>query len=149
MKTKLTLLAVALLFLVACGGSMSVRVRGVTPMNVNEKGESTPVDVRIYQLKDDQRFKEARWEELWEKPDEILGDTKLDEKTDTVFPGKAGEDAKVIQLGELKSDCRFIGIMALYQLQGEAEGPRHVVVPADEADDYIFEFAQYKITMKQ
>jgi type VI secretion system VasD/TssJ family lipoprotein len=57
--------ACAAALLAACGGPSYVRVRGVSPLNVNDSNESTPVDVRLYQLKDDGRFTRARVEELF------------------------------------------------------------------------------------
>ena len=64
-----TLLAAAALAasLAACGGSDYVRVRGVSPLNVDGSNASTPVDIRVYQLKDDGRFTRARVEDLWTK----------------------------------------------------------------------------------
>ena len=147
MRTTAVIAVACLLFLSACGGAMSIYVRGLDPMNRNEKGESTPIDILIVQLKDDQKFKDAQWETLWE-PKKSLPDDTLDVKTYTVFPGKPDDDPKRVDLGELNADCRFIGIVAKYEPQGEAEGPRHVVLEKDDADEYVFEFKDYKIILK-
>ncbi len=133
---------------IGCGGGpLDIRVRGVEPLNVNEKGESTPIDVRIYTLKDNAKFEKALFEDLWTKDKEVLGDNMIGEpKQITINPGKADAQARVEQLGVLPPEVRYIGIMALYS-KGKGE-QRHIAVARDQADDYIFEFTEYKVKFK-
>ena len=123
----------------ACGGPSFVRVRGVSPLNVNDSNESTPVDIRVYQLKDDGRFTRARVEELWTKDKEVLADDLLGQKKITVFPGRAEEAPKDVEIGELPADCRFIGILALFS-KADDKGPRHLVIPAKDAKGRVLRF---------
>ena len=58
----LTLLILLVGCLVGCSSSATLQMRGVAPLNLNDAGESTPVDVRIYQLKNDAAFKRATFE---------------------------------------------------------------------------------------
>ena len=75
----------------ACGGPGYLRVRGVAPLNVNDSNESTPVDVRVYQLRDDGRFLRARVEELWTRDQEVLAEDLITQKKVAVFPGRAND----------------------------------------------------------
>ena len=68
----LVALAVAL---AACGTrSGSLAVRGLAPLHVNDAGESTPVQVRVFQLKKADRFQAASVEALWRDHRAVLGD---------------------------------------------------------------------------
>lgn len=125
--------------LAACGGPAYLRLRGVSPLNVNDASESTPVDIRLYQLKDDARFLRARVEELWTKDKEILADDLLGQKKVTVFPGREEEAPKDVEIGELHAECRFVGVLALYS-KADDKGPRHLVIPAKEAKGRILRF---------
>ena len=129
-----TLLAAAALAasLGACGGTGYVRVRGVAPLNVDGSNQSTPVDIRVYQLRDDARFLLARVEDLWTKDKEVLAGDFIAQKKVTVFPGRAEEAPRDVDFGELPPDCRFIGILALFSMPDD-RGPRHLVIPAEEA----------------
>lgn len=131
----------------ACGGPSFVRVRGVSPLNVNDSNESTPVDIRVYQLKDDGRFTRARVEELWTKDKEVLADDLIAQKKITVFPGRAEEAPKDVEIGELKADCRFIGILALFS-KADDKGPRHLVIPAKDAKGRVLRFVGSHVSLE-
>jgi type VI secretion system protein VasD len=125
--------------LAACGGPAYVRVRGVSPLNLNDSNESTPVDVRLYQLKDDGRFTRARVEELWTRDKEVLADDLIAQKKVTVFPGREDEAPKEVEIGELPGECRFVGVLALFS-KADDKGPRHLVIPAKEAKGRVLRF---------
>jgi len=112
-------------------------------------GESRVVDVRIYQLKDDAKFKAATVDALWTNAEEALGDSLLEVKMgDSIFPEDADGKAngKQITLDPLNSATRFIGVLALFS--DSDDGERKVVVPLDQADDVIFELTGYHINIK-
>ena len=145
MRTSLMGAAGVLALLAACGGPTSIYVKGVKPLNENEQKESTPVDIRIYQLKDDARFKQAPIENLWTKGKEALGPDWLTEKSVTVFPGVAEDRPREIALGTLEQATRFVGILALFPKEDE-KATRKVVVPSTEAGSGVFELRGYHIT---
>ena len=130
--------------LVACSSVTRLRVRGVTPLNVNEANESVPVDVRLYQLKDDARFRNAKAEDLWVKPKEVLADDIVSEKKITVFPGRAEDAPRDVEIGQLPPEVRFVGVLALYS-KTDDKGPRHLVLPRDEANNRILRFSGYHV----
>ena len=133
---KSVLLGAALLLLSACGGPTWVYLRGVKPMNENERKESTTVDVRIYQLKDDSRFNQATIDKLWTDDKGALADDVIAVKQVTVYPGAADDKTNEINLGELPDSVRFIGVLALFPKEDD-KGPRKVVMPKKEAGSVL------------
>lgn len=129
---KTAILGAALVLLSACGGPTWVYLRGVKPMNENERKESTTVDVRIYQLKDDSRFNQATIDKLWTDDKGALADDVVAVKQVTVYPGSADDKLNEINLGELPDSVRFVGVLALFPKEDD-KGPRKVVMPKKEA----------------
>ncbi|MCB9933601.1 MAG: type VI secretion system lipoprotein TssJ [Planctomycetes bacterium] len=112
-------------------------------------GESRVVDVRIFQLKDDAKFKAATVDAIWTNAEETLGDSLINVKLgESIFPEDADGKAvgKEIILDPLDTGTRFIGILALFS--DSDEGERKVVVPVDQADDVLFELTGYHINIK-
>ena len=145
-RLLLPLLAVLALG-VGCSRSATLQVRGLAPLNLNDAGESTPVDVRIYQLKDDGAFKRATFEKLWTEDEKVLGQDRLAApRVESVVPGNPTDQPKRIALGELESGTRFIGIMALYA-KADARDTRTLVLPVDDAEDPVIEFSGYGIAL--
>jgi len=129
---KTVILAAALTLLSACGGPTWLYLRGLKPMNENERKESTAVDLRIYQLKDDSRFNQATVDKLWTDEKGALGDDILAMKTITVQPGVADDKLVELNLGELPDSVRFIGFLALFPKEDD-KGPRKLVLPKADA----------------
>ena len=144
---KMTVLAALVAALAACGGPTRVYVQGVKPLNENDRKESTPVDVRLYQLKDDSRFNQAAIEKLWTDDKAVLGDDLIAVKVVTVFPGSSEDREKEIELGELPPAVRFIGVFALYPKEDD-KGPRKVALAVDRAGKSVLVFTGYHITHK-
>lgn len=135
------------ILLVGCSRSATLQMRGVAPLNLNDAGESTPVDVRIYQLKDDGAFKRATFEKLWTEADKVLGQDYLAApRVESIVPGNATDQPKRITLGELEVGTRFIGIMALYA-KTDARDARILVLPINDAEDPVIEFSGYGISL--
>ncbi|HVR73744.1 MAG TPA: type VI secretion system lipoprotein TssJ, partial [Planctomycetota bacterium] len=66
MRVNWMLLGALLAAAAAAGCSATeIYLRGVRPLNVNSRGESTPVIVRVYKLSDPQAFSNATLEQLW------------------------------------------------------------------------------------
>jgi len=144
MRAKVLLAASLAGLLSACGGPLTLRMRGIKPLNENDRKENVPVDVRIYQLKDDARFDRATVENLWVRDRETLAEDLVSVKTVTVFPGEAADRPQEVDLGRVDASVRFIGLLALYPRE-EPGQPRKVVVPVAEAGRAIWEFTGYRI----
>ncbi|MCA8914867.1 MAG: type VI secretion system lipoprotein TssJ [Planctomycetes bacterium] len=158
MRNRLMLLGLALALAVLAGcTSTTVTLDLVALKPVNEgkvgdatDGESRVVEVRVYQLKDDAKFKAATVEDVWTNAEEALGDSMIDVKLgESVFPEDANGQAngKQITIDPLDAGTKFIGILALFS--NSDDGERKVVVPLDQADDVLFELTGYHITIKQ
>lgn len=134
------------LALVGCGrGTLSVRA--VAPVNLNVEGESLPVKVRIYALRDDGRFRSALFSDLWTRDREVLGDDRLqDPKVVIVAPRGPTGQADEIDLGELPKDTRFVGIMALYRRPDEPDR-RRVVLPVDLVGERVVELVDSSVVV--
>lgn len=140
---KTTILTAGLAMLTACGGPTSLYVRGVKPMNENDRKESNSVAVRIYQLKDEARFNQATIDKLWTDEKSALGDDLVAMKPEVVFPGSADDKYKEVQLGELPDAVRFVGILALYPKEDD-KGPRKIVLAKAEVGT-VLRFTGYHI----
>ncbi len=145
----LSLVGVGLaLSLVGCGGPSPLNVRAVAPVNLNEQGESLPVRLRIYELKDRSSFLAASFNDLWLDDRKALGPDRLaDPRYLVVQPGKPDSDALRYELIEVAAGTRFIGIMALYPRSGEQD-ERRVAIALDELGDRVIELSGYQLTLK-
>ncbi len=128
-------------------GSISVYARGVAPLNVNDHGESTPVDVRFYQLRKDARFRTASFDQLWLSDVDVLGPDKLGDRViATVPPGSATDRVVEIDLGKRQGGAAWIGVMALYR-SADGKAPRTAVIPVSEASSRVLTFSGSTITV--
>lgn len=136
-----------LIVLTGCTRSTTLQMRGVAPLNLNDAGESTPVDVRIFQLKDDGAFKRATFEKLWTDDKAVLGqDSLAPYRVVSIVPGNNTDQPKQVAIAELEPGTRFIGIMALYA-KADARDARVLVLPVDDADEPVIEFSGYGISL--
>src|SRR5271170_6145508 len=97
----------AAVLLVSCCGMLSscaaptLSVRALSPVNLNADGESLPVKLRIYALRDDARFRAAPFADLWTKDREVLGDDRLqDPKVVLVPPASLTVAPQLVELSE-------------------------------------------------
>jgi type VI secretion system VasD/TssJ family lipoprotein len=126
------LLAGAALLLTGCDG-VRLRVAGVAPMNLTDDGRSAPMDLRFFQLADDDRFLRASFEALWLDPAKALGSDLLARPVcATVLPAPAGEAPQAVELGPRADGARFVGVMAL--CRREDGSPRTLALPLERCD---------------
>ncbi len=136
---------ICLLFLAGCSGR-TVQIRGVTPLNVNGEGESTPVDVRIYPLRADAAFARAGFAALWTEPARALGDELLGTPlTATILPGAASDPPQSVELGRPGSEATWIGVQLL--VRREDALPRTLLLPAERLHDAVIEAFGYGLRL--
>lgn len=139
-------IAATLALLAGCG-SASARVRGVAPLNLNDSQESTPVDVRFFQLADDGAFRRATFDALWVDAGKTLGaDLLAPPVVKTVFPGSRNDQPSVVGLGSLDGRTRFIGIMGLYR-RTDGSDRRTLVLPVDRIGSVVVELSGYAVAL--
>lgn len=125
------------LLLAGCA-TPTVRVHGVAPLNINPVNESTPVDVRFYQLSDDQPFVTTPFETLWVEAPKVLGNTlQAPVVVRTVFPGTAGDPPVTLPLSGFAQQTRFIGVLALFRTSDGT--PRQLVIPCEQLTNEVIE----------
>jgi type VI secretion system VasD/TssJ family lipoprotein len=138
---------VAAVLVPGCGSALKeIGYCGTPPLNVNEKGENTPVKVRLYFLKKPDKFTSSAWGDLYPeaKAKEILGGDLVGEPiVFDVFPN----DNKVLTFPEVKPEVGHVGVFGLF-LKGVEGKPRHVAVDAVQAKSVLFEFTNYTVVTK-
>ena len=143
------LLAISIVICLAgCGGPRSVAlpVRGVAPLNPNDAKESVPVNVRIYPLSSDGKYRSASVDQLWTNAKTLLGsELEADPVTITVFPGAAADPAVVHRL-ELPASTRYIGVLAMYQ-GADAVDRRITVSSVEDAERWGLTFTGYGVVL--
>jgi type VI secretion system protein VasD len=105
---------------VGCGsGVKDVRVTllPTNRLNPDESGAPLSVIVRVYQLRNRERFERADFRALWKNDEKVLEGDLLERKEITVYPDtKTSVELQVDQ----KKGVQFLGIMALFRKpQGE------------------------------
>ena len=79
-------------------------------LNQNEKGQSMPVEVRVYLLRSRQTFDGLDFETLWQRGDEALSREMIRNTSLTVFPGK-------LKIYSMESDgtAAFVALVAIFR----------------------------------
>ena len=81
-------------------------------LNQDDSGEALPVVVRVYQLREKDKFQRATFTELWKKDKELLEGDLLDRKELTMHP----DSETVLDLDlDVKHGAAFFGVMALFR----------------------------------
>lgn len=140
---------VASCLLAGCSDSrtVSVQVRGVEPLNVNPAGESTTVNLRVFALRDDDRFRAATANQLWTEHDKTLADELVDKPANiTVFPGGA-KDAPVEHELKIKNTAQYLGFLAMCN-SADATDQRTLVLPLKDLKRGIITLNGYSVQVR-
>ena len=78
-------------------------------LNQNERGQSLSTVVRIYQLRDKQKFESALYRDLLNQDKTVLGDDLLETKEVSIRPGEA-----VAIDSEIHKDMDYIGVVVFF-----------------------------------
>lgn len=116
-------------------------VQGVAPLNPDAAGRSQAVDVRIYQLRDDEGFLSASPEDLVRDDKGILGKDLVTSRTLTLQPADADRGTLTVYPGERADETRYFGILVLYpgtRAKGESW---HAAVLAGQAPTIVFQIS--------
>lgn len=138
-----TLLVIVVALLAACT-ARTAQVRGVAPLNRNAEGESTPVDLRFYLLRDDGAFARAGFAALWTDPRQALGDSLIGQPVSaTVLPGEAAAPPASVVLGT--ADAAWVGVQMLTRHEGEL--PRTLLLRPDRLPGLVVEASGYGLRL--
>ena len=100
---------------VGCGsGVKDVRVTllPTNRLNPDESGAPLSVIVRVYQLRNRERFERADFRALWKNDEKVLEGDLLERKEITVYPET--KNSVELQIDQ-KKGVQFLGIMALFR----------------------------------
>jgi type VI secretion system VasD/TssJ family lipoprotein len=146
-RQGMPLLLTASCLAIASCAPPSVEVRALPPVNTNTAGESLPVKIRIYALRDDARFRSAPFADLWSKDREVLGDDRLqDPKVVVVGPTGLRTDPQMVELSELPREARFLGVVALIQ-HADQPDRRRVIIARNDIGSQVIEVLDSSIVM--
>jgi type VI secretion system protein VasD len=97
--------------LAGCSGApLHVKLNSTSYLNPDEQNRSLPVEIVIYQLRDDQEFKQATFQELWQRDRETLGSSMLSRREMNVPPRSRTK----ISLRRNK-EAVYIGAIAIFR----------------------------------
>ena len=117
-------------------------------MNRNELGESAPVKLRFYPLKNDATFRSATVDALWVGDKDLLkADLTHEPTTTSVFPGAMSRDPVQVEV-ELGDGAKWLGVLALYN-KSDATDRRVLILPVDDAESVLITCAGYSITAER
>lgn len=142
----LRLLLLVLSILITGCSARTAQVRGVAPLNRNAEGESTPVDLRFYLLRDDDAFARAGFAALWTDPAGSLGHELIGKPTvATVLPGSATDPASSLDLPG--DEAAWVGVQLLVRREGEL--PRTLLIPIDRLSSCVVEVTGYGLRLAE
>ncbi len=139
-------IVLACLVLLCSCASHSARVRGLTPLNRNAEGESTPVDIRFFLLRDDTTFASAGFSALWTDPVAVLGPALIGKPTTaTVLPGGQSDPATCVRVSE--GQAAWVGVQLLVRKEGDL--PRTLLIPIDRLERCVIEVTGYGLRLAE
>ncbi len=96
--------------LCACSPApIKVTINSTEQLNQDQRNNPLPVQVKIYQLRDNNAFLQATFRELWRQDAATLGNSMLDKQEITINPSST---TKIVLTR--KKDCRYVGIVGGY-----------------------------------
>lgn len=111
----LTLIVAVLIVQVGCSSNTKpVRLALISTkqLNVNDDGAPLPVIVRVYQLRQKEKFEQASFTALWKGDKELLESDVLERRELTLHP----ESELTVELEvETKKGAEYIGVLALFR----------------------------------
>lgn len=87
-----------------------LELKASTRVNGTAAGEGRPVQVRLYQLKNDATLLNSTFEEIWQEDRKVLEDDLINVVEITMYPGKT----KVVDL-EPDDAANKLGVVALFR----------------------------------
>ena len=119
-------------------------------LNPDDSGAPLSVIVRLYQLKNRERFERADFRALWKNDEKVLEGDLLERKEVTVYPEtKTSVELQVDQ----KKGVQFLGVMALFR---KPEGELWRQITSSDVSSWVpfrtprvkFILDEHKLTLK-
>lgn len=111
MNSKKIVFGIFSLFLSSCSFStVHLDITAKHQLNRDAYYRALPVVVRVYTLKNSERFSDATFRELWRDDKKVLGDNLVSRQEFTVVPGTTLH----VSLPQ-KSSAQYLGAVALFR----------------------------------
>lgn len=114
-----------------CTRTLTVGVSSSSYLNIDDNKHSLPVVLKIYQLADDQVFKQASFNALWQQPKPVLGVAYLSVHNVIVVP----HSTKTISIPAVKG-VKYVGFIAVFRNHGSANW--RLVAPMSWHHDHYY-----------
>jgi type VI secretion system protein VasD len=88
---------------------INISINSAEQLNQDQRNNPLPVQVKIYQLQNNNAFLQATFRELWLQDAATLGNSMLDKQEITINPSS---ETKIVLAR--KKNCRYIGIVAIF-----------------------------------
>lgn len=127
-----------------CGSTaqeMRLALKGTNRLNLTESGQPAPTSVRIYTLRESQRFQKATYKDLKDKDTAELGDDLIHRDELTVQPEESQQFEVMV---DREKEEKFIGIMVLFRQY--PKGVWRLTIPVEEKG--IFSIGAQKFTFE-
>lgn len=108
--TRLGILISTILLLSSCSTPLLIKVNASSHLNPDEQDRSLPVELVIYQLEDDQVFRQATFQELWQGDSTTLGTAMLSRREVNIPPSTKTK----IKL-DRQEEATYIGVLAIFR----------------------------------
>ncbi|QLH41621.1 MAG: type VI secretion system lipoprotein TssJ [Coxiellaceae bacterium] len=110
-KCRYIALFIFTLVLAGCSApTLQVKLNSAKQLNPDPQNRSLPVMVVIYQLRDDQSFKQATFQELWQHDREALAGSILSRREVTI-PPNSHLNVKMTR----NKEAAYVGVLAVYR----------------------------------
>jgi type VI secretion system VasD/TssJ family lipoprotein len=116
--------------------TVTISVRSVKPVFLNDQGDSNAVRLRFYLLKEDARFRKASIDDLWVEHSKMLGTDLLKLRDETVLPGEAKDPPKKLDLGDAPEGLKFVGVLALMNKEDQL-GSRKILLTMNDLEKVL------------
>src|SRR5688500_16540633 len=94
---------------------LELLVEGGRILNVNSEGQSMPVEVRAYYLKERAKIEAIDFDSIWQGADAALGPALLGSTSFTIFPGE-----EKISTISVPTTTEFLAVVGLFrQIEGD------------------------------
>jgi type VI secretion system protein VasD len=111
MNSKKIVLGIFILFLTSCSlSTVHLDITAKKHLNRDAYYHALPVVVRVYTLKNSERFSDATFRELWHDDKKVLGDNLVSRQEFTVVPGTTLR----VSLPK-NASAQYLGAVALFR----------------------------------
>lgn len=103
-------LIVGLMLLAACTTPLKIEWQTAKHVNPDEQNQALPVQVVIYQLRDDTAFLQATFEQLWQNDQATLGASLINRREMNIAP-----DSRNNMVIDRQKETLYIGAIAIFR----------------------------------